>query len=52
MQSFANNIEMYDTGKVLNAKYAEKRAAQYIRKYCDKCYVIDKPFEDWEVSLY
>ena len=49
---FANNIEMDDDGLVINAKYAEKRAAQYIRQYCDSLYVIDKPFEDWEVALY
>jgi hypothetical protein len=49
---FANNIEMDEKGIVLNAKYAEKRAAQYIRQYCDRDYVLDEPFEDWEVALY
>jgi len=49
---FANNIKMDNNGVVLNAKYAEKRAAQYIRQYCDKSYSVDKPFEDWEVALY
>ena len=49
---FANNIEMDEDGTVINAKYAEKRAAQYIRWYCDKSYVLDKDFEDWEVALY
>jgi len=36
----------------LSNSYAEKRAAQYIRQYCDKSYSVDKPFEDWEVALY
>jgi len=49
---FANNIEMDENGVVLNAKYAENRAAQYIRQYCDRDYSVDKPFEDWEVKLY
>ena len=49
---FANNIEMDENGIVLNAKYAEKRAAQYIRQYCDRNYSIEKPFEGWEVALY
>ena len=49
---FANNIEMDENGTVLNAKYAEKRAAQYIRQYCDNSYVDYKPFEDWETELY
>lgn len=49
---FANNIEMDEDGTVLNAKYAEMRAAQYIRQYCDRTYEVDKPFEGWEVELY
>lgn len=49
---FANVIEMDDEGNVLNAKYAEKRAAQYIRSYVDRDYKIEPPLKDWEVSLY
>jgi len=49
---FANNIEMDDNGTVRNEKHAEKRAAQYIRQYCDASYVDYEPFEDWEVALY
>ena len=49
---FANNIEMDADGMVLNEKYAEKRAAQYIRQYCDNSYVDYEPFEDWEVALH
>lgn len=49
---FANAIEMDDNGEVINAKHAEKRAAQYIRSYIDNTYKIEPPLEDWEVALY
>ena len=49
---YANVIEIDENGIVLNAKYAEKRAAQYIRQYCDNTYKIEPPLEDWEVELY
>ena len=49
---FANVIEIDDNGTVLNVKHAEKRATDYIRSYCDSSYVVEPPFEDWEVSLY
>lgn len=49
---YANVIEMDDDGNVINAKYAEKRAAQYIRSYVDCSYIIEPPLEDWEVALY
>jgi hypothetical protein len=32
---YANVIELDGNGKVLNAKYAEKRATDYLRSYCD-----------------
>ncbi|NRF93808.1 hypothetical protein HQN89_22990 [Paenibacillus frigoriresistens] len=49
---FANVIEMDDKGTVLNAKYAERRAAQYIRSYVDSSYHVEPKFEDWEIALY
>ncbi|MFF2450556.1 hypothetical protein ACFVSW_26280 [Neobacillus sp. NPDC058068] len=49
---FANAIEMDDDGNVLNEKYAEMRAAQFIRSIVDKNYEIEPPLEDWEVQLY
>ena len=50
---FANNIEMDEDGNVLNAKYAEQRAAQYIRKYCDPTYEPTPSFDGSdEVELY
>jgi Cu2+-exporting ATPase len=36
----------------LNAQYAEKRATDYIRSFCDPKYKVVPPFEDWEISLY
>jgi hypothetical protein len=49
---FANVLEFDDGGKVLNAKHAERRAAQSIRSYVDPDYVVEPPFEDWEVHLH
>lgn len=49
---FANVIELSVDGIPTNAKYAEHRAAQYIRSYCDPTYVVDPPFEICEVELF
>lgn len=49
---FANVLELDDAGNVLNARAAEVRAAQSIRAYMDPTYVVEPPFEQWEVSLY
>ena len=49
---FMNNIELDNEGNVLNYKYCERRAAEYIRKYFDSDYSLDKPFEDWELELH
>ncbi len=49
---YANVIEMDKTGKVLNAKYAEKRATDYLRSYCDSNFKVTPPYEDWELTLY
>lgn len=49
---FANVIEMNDDGDVINAKHAEKRAAQWLRSYMDPTYEVSPPFEDWEVELH
>jgi hypothetical protein len=37
---FANVIEMDDVGNVLNAKYAERRAAQWLRSYIEPAYSV------------
>lgn len=49
---FANVIELDENGEVLNAKYAEKRATDYLRSYCDRNFQVDPPYEDWEIELH
>lgn len=49
---FMNNLELDEDGKVLNYRYCENRAAQYIRSYFDQKYKIEPPLENWEVELY
>ena len=48
---FANVIELDDKGNVLNAKWAEHRAAQYVLQYVTG-QAPEPPFEDWECELY
>lgn len=48
---FANVLEFDQNGEVLNAKHAEKRAAQFILQYVTGK-PADPPLEDWEVHLY
>ncbi len=49
---YANVLELDENGDVLNAKYAEKRATDYIRAYCDSSFEVNPPYEDWEIELY
>ncbi|CAN5124553.1 hypothetical protein BH11BAC5_BH11BAC5_41720 [soil metagenome] len=49
---YANVIELNENGQVLNAKYAEKRATDYLRQYCDPNFKVEPPYEDWEVVLH
>lgn len=49
---YANVIELDDNGDVINAKYAEKRATDYLRSYCDPKFNVDPAFEDWELELH
>jgi len=49
---FANVIELDEYGDVLNAKYAEKRAVDYIRSYCDPAFTVTPPYEEWETELH
>jgi hypothetical protein len=49
---FANCLELDELGTVLNEKHAERRAAQFIRSYMERGYVVEPPFETWEVHLY
>ena len=49
---FANVLEMDDGGQVLNFTYAQKRATDYIKSYCDPSFEVSPPFESWEQELY
>ncbi|WP_420287303.1 DUF7677 family protein [Flavobacterium psychrophilum] len=49
---YANVIELDENGNVLNAKYAEKRATDYIKQYCDPNFILEPEYEDWETNLY
>lgn len=45
---FTNNLVLDDTGAPLNARYCEERAAQWLRRYCDRNYQVEPPFEEFE----
>lgn len=49
---YANVIELDEQGNVVNAKYAEKRATDYLRSYCDPSFKVEPAYEDWEVALH
>ncbi|MFZ1387365.1 MAG: hypothetical protein WBP46_12335 [Thiolinea sp.] len=49
---YVNVLELDDNGTVLNAKYAEKRATDYLRAYCDHSFEVNPPYEEWETNLY
>ncbi|WP_045688172.1 hypothetical protein [Hymenobacter sp. AT01-02] len=49
---YANVIEIDENGLVLNGKYAEKRATDYLRSYCDESFEVAPPYEDWELALH
>lgn len=49
---FANVIELDGDGNVLNFTYAQKRATDYIKSYCDPSFKVSPPYEDWETELY
>lgn len=48
---FLNNLEFDIDGNTLNYSYSENRAAQYIRRYFDSSYIVELPFEPWEMEL-
>jgi len=49
---YANVIELDERGRILNRQYAEKRATDYLRSYCDPGFTVDPPYEDWETALH
>lgn len=49
---YANVIELDESGDVINAKYAEKRATDYLRAYCDPSFKVVPEYEEWELELH
>jgi hypothetical protein len=49
---FANVLEFDTMGEVTNLKYAEKRAMDYLRSYCDPAFRVDPPLAEWETALH
>lgn len=50
---YLNVLELDENGTVLNNDYAQKRATDYLRQYCDsKNFQVSPPYEDWEVELH
>jgi hypothetical protein len=49
---FVNVIEMDESGEVTNFEYAQKRATDFLRSFCDPTFKVTPAFEDWEVELY
>lgn len=49
---YVNVIELDENGQVINAKYAEKRATDYLRSYCDPSFKVEPAYQDWELELY
>jgi hypothetical protein len=47
---FTNNLELDEEGAPLNAGHSEDRAAQWLRKYCDRSYQVEPPFTDDEIE--
>lgn len=48
----ANVLRLHDAGNPVNAKQAERRAAMWIRQYCDPSFTADPPLEGWEIELF
>jgi hypothetical protein len=49
---WSNVLELDDQGKPTNEADARRRAAQYIRGWVDRNYVVIPPFEEWELALH
>jgi hypothetical protein len=48
---FTNVLQTDSAGKVTNHHLAQRRAAEWIRGYCDTSYEIDPPLQDRETRL-
>lgn len=49
---FMNVIELDKDGYVINFEYAQKRATDSIREFCDPSFKVVKPWQDGEQDLY
>ena len=49
---FMNNLEVDSEGKVLNYKYCENRAAEYIKRYHNSNFSMIPKLEQWETNLH
>ncbi|QZT38106.1 hypothetical protein K5X82_04195 [Halosquirtibacter xylanolyticus] len=49
---YANVIELDDNRVVINGRYAQERACQYIRFHMEEDYVVKPPYEEWETALW
>ena len=49
---FANVLQVDENGAVVNEGDAQRRAAQWVREYCDPDYQVEPPFEPWETELH
>ena len=49
---FANVIELNERGEVTNFTYAQRRATDYLKRYCNAQFKVEPPYEDWELELY
>jgi hypothetical protein len=49
---YGNVIELDEHGKVTNNAYAMTRAIKWIRVVCDPDYIVESPFQDWELKLH
>ena len=48
---FLNVLDVDAEGHVANGSNAMRRAAQYLRWYCDSQYHVEPPFAAWETEL-
>lgn len=49
---WSNVLEVDESGSVLNEDEAARRAAQYIRSMVDPNYIVEPPFQAWEIELH
>ena len=48
---FLNVLQVDADGGVTNEAVAGRRAAQWLRSFCEPGYIVEPPFEEWETAL-